>query len=299
MIEKNNLVIQDNIIKDRIFTIRNIQVMVDRDLAEFYGIETKVFNQAVKRNIARFPEDFRFQLDITEKNELVTNCDRFKKLKHSSTNPYVFTEQGVSMLSAILKSDIAVKISIRIIREFINMREFISQNNQLFQKMNLLEQKQLDTDEMINKILDGLEDKKLSKKQGVFYNGEIFDAYLFVSNLIRKAKKSIVLIDNYIDETTLIHLSAKANSNVDITILTKVITKETKLDILKNNAQYTNIDIVLFKESHDRFLIIDEKVYHLGASIKDLGKKWFAFSELDSSSFIFIDKIKEIILKKT
>ncbi len=299
--DNNSLVLSTNLIKDKIFTIRDTQVMLDKDLAELYRVQTKVFNQAVKRNIARFPEDFRFQLTKEEyenlRSQFVTLSSNSTWGTHVKYLPYVFTEQGVSMLSAVLKSDIAVEISIKIVREFVHTRKFISQNSVLFHRMDFLEHKQLTTDRVINEILDRLEDKTLQKKQGVFFNGQIFDAYIFVSDLIKQAQRSIILMDNYIDETTLLHLSSKADAKVKITILTKSITKAIKLDIAKNNAQYTNIEIELFKESHDRFLIIDETVYHLGASLKELGKKWFAFSVLDKSSFVFINKVKSIIFR--
>ena len=199
MVKDNLTIIDDISIKDKIFVIRNTQVMIDKDLAELFGTTTKAFNQAVNRNIDRFPSDFRFQLNETEKNELVTNCDRFKTLKHSTSNPYAFTEQGVSMLSAILKSDIAIETSIRIIREFVNMRKFISQNNYLFQRMDLLEEKQKNTDQKVDEILNAIESKNTTIKQGVFFEGQFFDAYIFISDILKSAKKSITLIDNHID----------------------------------------------------------------------------------------------------
>ena len=183
------------IIKNMIFSFRGSQVMIDRDLAELYGVETKVLNQAVKRNIQRFPDDFRFQLSDNEKTELVTNCDRFIKLKHSSVNPYVFTEQGVAMLSAVLRSDIAIKVSIRIIKAFVEMKKFISNNAAIFQRLENVEIKQIVTDEKIDEIFRALENSSLKPKQGIFYDGQIFDAYKFVAKLIKGTKKSIVLID--------------------------------------------------------------------------------------------------------
>ena len=171
----NIQIIDEDTIKNKIFTIRGLSVMIDRDLAELYGIETKVFNQAVKRNIERFPENFRFQLNDIEKNELVTNCDRFNSLKHSSVNPYVFTEQGVSMLSAVLKSKIAIDISIKIINSFVNMRKTISNNSLIFQRLETLEQKQYTNDEKFDKLFDALENKSIKPKQGIFYDGQVFD----------------------------------------------------------------------------------------------------------------------------
>ena len=209
--------------------------------------------------------------------------------------PYVFTEQGVSMLSAILKSDLAIEMSVQIIRAFVQMRSFISQNALLFQKIEVIEKKQQKNDEQLEKVLDAIEDKSISKKQGIFFDGQIFDAYVFMSSLIKEAKHSIVLIDNYIDETTLTHLSDKAGKDVTIAILTKSITRGLKLDIQKHNQQYPHIELRELKHAHDRFLLIDEKIYHLGASLKDLGKKWFAFSLIEEDAFELKRKIGEVM----
>jgi hypothetical protein len=281
-------------IDEMIFTIRGMQVMLDRDLASLYGVETKVFNQAVKRNNARFPSDFMFQLSVEEKSELVTNCDRLDKLKHSSVNPYVFTEQGVSMLSAILKSDRAIEMSIEIVRAFVQMRKVISNNALIFDKFDKIEQKLLKHDDKFEEIFKAIEAKDIKPKQGIFFDGQIYDAYIFVSDLIKSAKSSIVLIDNYIDESTLTLLS-KRDKKIDVTIYTKNISKTLQLDLKKYNTQYPKIEIKKFELSHDRFLIIDKKkVYHIGASLKDLGKKWFAFSLMDENSIVIIDKIGEM-----
>ena len=299
MVKDNLTIIDDISIKDKIFVIRNTQVMIDKDLAELFGTTTKAFNQAVNRNIDRFPSDFRFQLNETEKNELVTNCDRFKTLKHSTSNPYAFTEQGVSMLSAILKSDIAIETSIRIIREFVNMRKFISQNNYLFQRMDLLEEKQKNTDQKVDEILNAIESKNTTIKQGVFFEGQFFDAYIFISDILKQAKKSIVLIDNYIDEKTLLHLASKTNKDLNINIITKSLTKELKVIIEKFNKQYKNLKVFEYSKSHDRFLIIDEKIiYHIGASLKDLGNKWFAFSKLEDDNLELLKRIDNILGNK-
>ena len=267
--------------------------MVDRDLAEIYGVETKVLNQAVKRNIERFPQLFSFQLDSIEKDKLVTNCDRFEKLKHSTVNPYAFTEQGVAMLSAILRSETAVKVSIQIIRAFVEMKRFISANAALFQRLDKVELKQFESDQKFNQIFNALEEKSLKPKQGVFYSGQIFDAYTFVNDLIRSARKSVILIDNYIDDTVLIML-AKRKKNVAVTIYTKKVNKQLALDLTKHNTQYPTIIIKEFNNSHDRFLIIDDiSIYHIGASLKDLGKKWFAFSKMDIAAVEMLNKLKE------
>lgn len=289
-----DLTITKQQIENRIFTIRGNQVMIDRDLAEMYNVETKVLNQAVKRNIERFPELFRFQLTDSEKNELVTNCDRFENLKHSSNNPYAFTEQGVAMLSAVLRSDTAIKVSIQIINAFVEMRKLIANHNGLLQRMEGVERKLLETDHKFEQLFRALENKDAIPSQGVFFDGQIFDAYELASRIIRSAKKSIVLIDNYIDENTLTHL-AKKGKDVNVAILTKTINKQLQLDLKKANNQYGNFAAKTFTQSHDRFLIIDEKeVYHLGASLKDLGKKWFAFSKLEAKS---VESIMNSILE--
>lgn len=289
----NNLpIISQKHIESQIFTIRGLQVMIDRDLAEMYQVETKVLNQAVKRNSERFPIQFRFQLTENEKIELVTICDRFDSLKHSSSNPNVFTEQGVAMLSAVLRSKIAVQISIQIINAFVEMRKFIANHYGLLQRMDGIERKQLETDQKFEQVFKALESKNAIPNQGVFFDGQVFDAYELASKIIRSAKIRIVLIDNYIDETTLTHLSKKAKG-VKLLLLTKTMSNQLTLDVKKANEQYDNFELRVFASSHDRFIIIDNSdVYHLGASLKDLGKKWFAFSKMDKSSVSSI--IKEI-----
>lgn len=270
-------------IEGKILSIRNTQVMVDRDLAELYGVETKRLNEQVKRNLERFPERFRFQLSNAETNELVANCDRFESLKHSSVAPYVFTEQGVAMLSSVLRSETAVSVSIQIMDAFVAMRHFLTGNAQVFQRLETIEYHQLEmqqhqqeTDKRIDEIFQKFEEKK-SVSQGIFYDGQVFDAYVFVSDLIKKAKATIVLIDNYVDETVLTMLD-KRKSGVATTIYTQQISRQLQLDINRHNAQYPPITANVFRQAHDRFLIIDDEVYHIGASIKDLGKKWFGFT---------------------
>ena len=295
----NSDLVKSEEIQNRIFTIRNLQVMIDRDLAELYRVSTKALNQAVKRNLERFPEAFRFQLNDNEKFELVTNCDRFKKLKHSTVNPYAFTEQGVAMLSTVLKSETAVKVSIRIMEAFVAMRRFLINNAEIFQRIDTIEKRQLkheiETNEKFEKVFNALQSKEIQPKQGIFFDGQIFDAYKFVSGLVRKANKNIVLIDNYIDETVL-DLFGKKKKNVKVTILTGRITRSLELDARKFNAQYPTLEIKKFGKAHDRFLIIDDKeVYHFGASLKDLGKKWFAFSKMDKSSFALKENLKKVM----
>jgi len=290
MSEENNIIPISNI-QNLIFTIRGVQVMIDRDLADMYKVETKVLNQAVKRNLNRFPELFRFQLNDTEKKELVANCDRFKNLRSQSVTsrthggrrylPYAFTEQGVAMLSSVLRSETAVKVSIQIIQAFVEMKKFISVNAGVFQRLEKVEQKQIETDQKFEQIFKALEDKSIKPKQGIFYDGQVFDAYLFIADLIKSAKNSILLIDNYIDESVL-QLFTKRKKNVEVNIYTKNFSKILKQDLEKHNSQYPVISIKKFTKAHDRFLIIDETtVYHFGASLKDLGKKWFAFSMMD------------------
>ena len=277
-----NEIIKTEDIQSLIFTFRNEPVMIDRDLAKLYEVETKVLNQAVKRNLIRFPQFFRFQLADNESDELVTNCDRFEMLKHSSVNPYAFTEQGVAMLSAVLRSDIAVEVSIQIMQAFVNMKKFISSNVGIFQRLDNVENKQFITDEKIKQVFKALQNRSLAPTQGVFFDGQVFDAYLFVNKIIKQAEKSIVLIDNYIDESVLTLLS-KRDKNVSATIYTNQVNKQLKLDLAKHNAQYPEIEIKILAECHDRFVVIDNKdLYHIGASLKDLGKKWFAFSRMDS-----------------
>ena len=266
-------------IENRILTLRGKQVMIDRDLAELYGVETKRLNEQVKRNIERFPGHFRFQLSNQERNELVANCDRFSSLKHSSANPFAFTEQGVAMLSAVLKSETAVHTSIRIIDAFVAMRNFLMNHASIFQRIERIEMKQLKTDEKVDAIFDRLNEPK-DPEQGIFFNGQIFDAYAFIAKLIRKAKKRIVVIDSYVDDSVLVQLS-KRDPGVYVDIYDGRITQQLRQDVARHNAQYPGVTLHAYNKAHDRFLIIDEEVYHIGHSLKDLGKKLFAFSKMD------------------
>ena len=254
-------------IEQLIVNVRGRQVMLDRDLASLYGVETKVLNQAVKRNIERFPDDFRFQLTKDEclRSQIVT----FKYL------PYAFTENGIAMLSSVLRSQTAIEMNIRIMRTFTAMRHFVANNEMLFQRISNLEYHQIEMDKRIDEVLEKLETNQT--QQGIFFDGQVFDAYHFVSNLIRKASNTIILIDNYIDDSVLTLLD-KRKLNVSATIYTQKISEQLKLDIKRHNEQYPEISVKCFSNSHDRFLIIDEELYHIGASIKDLGKKWFAFT---------------------
>ena len=300
-------------IQRRIYTIRGVQVMLDSDLAELYGVETKVLNQAVKRNIERFPQEFSFQLIAEENNSLRSQVVTLetkplrsqivtlknRRGKHTKYLPYVFTEQGVAMLSGVLKSAKAVQISIQVINAFVAMRRFLASNAEVFQRLGAVERKQIEhkaeADHKFEQIFNAIEERSIKPKQGIFFDGQIFDAYKFVSGLIHTARKSIIVIDNYIDEGVLTLLS-KANKKVRITILTKTISKQLALDIKKYNEQYPEITVKEFRNSHDRFLIIDGKtVYHFGASLKDLGKKWFAFSKFDKHALTLLDKLAEVV----
>ena len=268
-----------------IYTIRGVQVMLDRDLAHFYGVENRALKQAVKRNPARFPDDFMFELSDSE-IELLVSQNVIPSKKHlGGARPYAFTEQGVASLSSVLQSESAIAINIQIMRAFVTMRRFIAANAQIFQRLDTVERKQIeykaDADKNFEKIFNAIESKDIRPKQGIFFNGQIFDAYRFVSDLFRTAKKSIIIIDNYIDDTVRAHLT-KRHENVTVTILTKSISKHLVLDVKKFNEQYPAIEIKEFNNAHDRFIIIDRNtVYHFGASLKDLGKKWFAFSKMD------------------
>jgi len=278
----NDLSVNDKGIKNRIFTIRNVQVMIDRDLAELYGVETRALKQAVKRNLLRFPEDFMFEITPDEVEILVSQSVIASKKQLGGALPFAFTEQGVASLSAILTSQTAIEAHLRIIRAFVAMRRFMSQNALVFERMDAIERRQYATDTKVDEILDAIEAKNEPPAQGVFYDGQIFDAYAFVSDLVRCANKRIVLIDNYMDDTTLTLLSK--NQQADITIYTQSISKQLALDIAKYNGQYKPIAVKELKTVHDRFLVLDdEECYLIGASLKDLGKKLFGFSKIDIS----------------
>lgn len=263
------------VVENRIITIRNTQIMVDRDLALLYGVNTKRLNEQVRRNIERFPQSFRFQLTKKEKDKLVTDCDRFESLKHSTALPYVFTEQGIAMLASVLHSETAIQVSIKIMEAFVAMRHYLFSNAHILQHFEQIDRKLLENDQKFELLFSRFEEATPVKQQGIFFDGQTYDAYTFVADRIREAKSGIVLIDNYVDDTVLTMLD-KRNADIDATIYTKQISKAFRLDIDKHNAQYPAIEVKIFKNSHDRFLIIDDHIYHFGASIKDLGKKWFA-----------------------
>ena len=285
-------------IKPMIRVIRGQQVMLDRDLAQLYGVETKRLNEQVKRNIERFPDDFMFQLSKDDV-EILKSQNATSSWGGDRRLPYAFTEQGIAMLSSVLKSQTAVDVNIRIMRAFVSMRRFIATNAQLFQRLETIEYHQLEmkqhqevTDKRIDEVFKRL-DANIPPIQGIFYDGQVFDAYRFVSDLMRKAMRSIVLIDNYVDDTVLTLLDKRKNG-VTATIYTQRISSQFQLDVDRHNAQYPLIEIKQFNKAHDRFLLIDDEVYHIGASIKDLGKKWFGFTLMrDITATELINKIKE------
>jgi len=282
-------------IERHIYTIRGIQVMLDRDLAELYGVKPIRLREQVKRNSNRFPEDFMFQISEDEVDYMVSQNAIPSRRHLGGTLPYVFTEQGVAGISGVLNSTRAVEINIAIMRAFVKMRQFLADNANLFMRLESIEKRQLlhelKADEKFEQLFNALEDKSIKPKQGIFYDGQIFDAYAFVCGLVRSARQRIILIDNYVDESVLTLLS-KRGEQVCTQILTRSISKELALDIEKFNRQYPAIDVQTFRLSHDRFLIIDDDIYHIGASLKDLGKKWFAFSKMDVSAIEMLQRVK-------
>lgn len=285
----NELIINEQTIQNKICTIRGMQVMLDRDLAELYGVETRALKQAVKRNIERFPADFMLEATDEDINFMVSQSVIPSKKHLGGAKPFMFTEQGVANLSSVLTSPIAIEMNIKIIRAFVAVRKLFIQNISMFERFERIEQRLSIYDDNFNKLFDAIESKELKPKQGIFYEGQIFDAYAFVSELIKSAKKSIILIDNYVDETVLTMLSK--NQEVQISIYTKTISKQFKLDLEKYNSQYKTLTLKEFDLSHDRFLLIDDEIYHIGASLKDLGKKWFGFSKMHKESFEIIGRI--------
>ena len=288
-------------IENLIHIIRGQQVMLDSDLARLYGVETKYLKRAVKANIKRFPSDFMFELDASEFNSLrCKNCTSNDKSQRGGTRymPFVFTEQGVAMLSSVLKSDTAIEVNIRIMRAFIAMRSFIMSNAQIFQRLETVEHHQLlmqkhqsETDRKIEEILSRLDDKEAEPIEGFFYEGQIFDAYTLISDLVRKADTRIILIDNYVDDRVLKTLD-KRKDGVSATVFTNPRNSQINLDIRRHNAQYPAINLRHCTNVHDRFLIIDDTVYFIGGSIKDLGKKIVAFSQMHQSPDDILSKIR-------
>lgn len=280
-------------IEPLIHLIREQQVILDRDLALLYGVETRRLNEQVRRNIERFPEDFMFQLTHEEfenwKSQFATSNSI---IMGARKRPYAFTESGIAMLSSVLRSPTAIEVNIRIMRAFVAMRHFLASNAQVFQRLSNIEYHQIETDKRIDEVFKRL-DANTQPQQGIFFDGQVFDAYQFVSDLVRKAKKAIALIDNYVDDTVLTLLD-KRNSGVSATIYTQHISQQLQLDIDRHNAQYPMIEVKRFNRAHDRFLLIDDEVYLIGASIKDLGKKWFAFTLMhNTTAEELINKIQE------
>ena len=277
-------------IKNLIYTIRGKQVMLDSDVAMLYHYETKNVNKAMKRNIERFPEDFCFQLTNDEFKNLRFQFGTLNKKVNNGKVirkylPYVYTEQGISMLAGVLKNDIAIQVSISIIRAFIEMRKFISSNSQIFERLTNVEYKLLEHDKKFDEIFDSLL-KKEEFKQKIFFGGQIYDAYSLVIDIIKRAKSKIIIIDNYIDDSTL-KILVKKNKNVEVVILTSKKSNISKLDIQQFNKEYPILKVAKTDKFHDRFIVIDNKeLYHCGASIKDLGKKCFGINKIDDIEII-------------
>jgi hypothetical protein len=279
-------------IESKILVIRGQQVMLDRDLAKLYGVETKRLNEQVRRNIERFPSNFMFQLNESEFEFLRSQIATSKTETRGGRQylPYAFTEQGVAMLASVLKSDTAVLTSIMIIEAFVALRRFVQTNSQIFQRLDFMEKRQttseihlLEHGKKIDELFDKMDRYKIEDKQGIFFQGQIFDAYAKFESFIAEAEKEIVLIDNYVDLTVLERF-AKKKSGVKVIIYTYPKTKITPLDVQKFNEQYPTLELKHTKKIHDRFLIIDNKIlYHIGASLKDLAKQCFAFEILDPS----------------
>ncbi len=282
-------------IREMIYSVRGQQVMLDSDLAMLYQVETKVFNQAVKRNIARFPDNFRFQLSKEEfdflRSQFVTSKkdDVIENRGGRRYLPFAFTEQGIAMLSAVLKSDVSVQVSINIMNTFVELRKFVASNAAMFERISAVELRQLQyqeqTDAKLEQIFDYISEHEEST-QKVFFDGQIYDAFGLIVSLIQKAEKSITLIDGYVDVNTL-NLLCKKNDGVDVTIYTYAKTKLTGADVITFNAQYPTLTVEYTNIFHDRFLILDEKLaYHIGASLKDAGKKCFAISLLQDKGVV-------------
>ena len=290
---KNLVIIGNSDIQNMIYTFRGKQVMIDRDLASLYQVQTKRLNEKEKRNSCRITAELCFKLSDKEKDELVANCDRFKTLKHSSSNPYAFTEQGIAMLSAVLKSDIAVEVSIKIMNSFVEMRKFLLSNKEMFARLDRVELKQLETDQKLEEVFNYIA-TNTEVKQNIFFDGQIYDAFSFIVGLVQKAKKEIILIDNYVDVHTL-NILCKKDKGVDIIVATAGKGSLSTKDITKFNAQYPKLLVKTTTDFHDRFLIIDKtEVYHIGASIKDAGKKSFGITKIEDKDLIknLINKVR-------
>ncbi len=281
-------------IKNLIYTVRGKQVMLDSDVANLYHYKTKVLNLTVRRNIERFPEEFCFQITEDELESLRFQFETSNKNNMRGGRrylPYVFTEQGIAMLSGVLKSEVAIKVSIHIIKAFIEMRKFISLNGQVFQEISGIKGKLLEYDKKFDEIFDKLQNKKQEEfKQKIFFGGQIYDAYSLIIDIIKTARNKILIIDNYINDSVL-KMLAKKNKEVEVVILTSKNTELSKLDINKFNGQYPTLKLAITNHFHDRFMVIDDKeLYHIGASLKDLGKKCFAISKVENQEMIDLIK---------
>ena len=296
MTEDKNLVVVDNKeIQSMIYTFRGKQVMIDSDLAMLYKVETKVFNQAVKRNLNRFPESFRFQLTEEEYENLRSQFVTSSESKHGGRRymPYVFTEQGIAMLSAVLKSNVAVEVSIKIMNSFVEMRRFLLSNKEMFARLDRMELKQLETDKKLEEVFNYIA-TNTEVKQNIFFDGQIYDAFSFIVGLIKKAKKEVILIDNYVDVNTL-NILCKKNKGVDVVIATSGKGSLSTKDITKFNAQYPKLSVKTTLDFHDRFVILDKtEVYHIGASIKDAGKKSFGITKIEDKDLVksLVNKVR-------
>ena len=297
MAEDKNLVIVDNReIQNMIYTIRGKQVMVDSDLATLYQVTTKRLNEQVRRNKNRFPFEFMFRLTAEEYEYLRSqNATSSEDNAHGGRRymPYVFTEQGIAMLSAVLKSDIAVEVSVKIMNSFVEMRNFLLSNREMFARLDRVELKQLETDKKLEKVFNYIA-TNTEVKQNIFFDGQIYDAFSFIVGLVKKAKKEIILIDNYVDVNTL-NILCKKNQGVDVTITTAGKGSLSTKDVTKFNAQYPKLSVKTTMDFHDRFLIIDKaEVYHIGASIKDAGKKSFGITKIEDKDLVksLVNKVR-------
>ncbi|MBS4815829.1 MAG: ORF6N domain-containing protein [Clostridium sp.] len=290
----SDIEISEVTIKNLIYVVRGQQVMMDSDLATLYQVETRVLNQAVKRNIARFPEKFRFQLSGTEyddlKSQFVISSEEDENTHGGRRKlPYVFTEQGIAMLSAVLRSETAVQVSIKIMDAFVEMRRFLASNTLMFEKINEMEVKQLafqkNTEEKFDKIFHYISEHEESS-QKIFFDGQIYDAFSLLVDLVSKAEKKLVLVDNYVDVGTL-NILAKKKSDVEVVVYTVRRTRLSEADVNNFNQQYPKLEVKYTGVFHDRFLIIDDIcAYHIGASIKDAGKKCFGISLIEDTRIV-------------
>lgn len=284
-------------IESLIHVIRDQQVMLDSDLARLYGVETRVLNQAVKRNIERFPEDFMFQL-TEEDSQNLKSQNVISSWGGNRKPPYAFTENGVAMLSSVLRSPTAIEVNIRIMRAFTAMRSFLISNAHMFKRLETIEHNYLlvnrhlsEHDRKFEEVLSRLDDKDSEPIEGFFFEGQIFDAYSLISDLIRKATSRIVLIDNYVDDRILKVLT-KRKEGVSSIIYTDPRHSQISNDLRRHNAQYPRIEVRHCTNVHDRFLIVDNTVYFIGGSIKDLGKKIVAFSQMHQNPDDILSRLR-------